>query len=179
MLVSAMLLFVYTFFPYSFSIGIFLYPAVIGTGLRRSECVKLDRSHCDKIRNQLTVLSGKSGKDRLINIPDRARRALRDWLKLRGCEAGPLFCHMNKGGHVTRRRLTAQGIWYILRKRGGEAGAKSFSPHDLRRSCIAALLANGSDVFVVQQLAGHNDPKITMRYDRRGELAKRTAARRL
>ena len=139
-----------------------------GTGLRRSECVKLDRSHCDKILNQLTVFSGKGRKDRHVSIPDRDRRALRDWLKVRGSDAGPLFCHVNKGGHVTRRRLTGQGIWYILRKRGGEAGVESFSPHDLRRSRITALLANGSDVFVVQRLAGHSDPKTTMRYDRRG-----------
>ena len=51
--------------------------------------------------------------------------------------------------------------------------------HDLRRSCITDLLAGGADIFVVQQLAGHSDPKTTMRYDLGGEEAKRTASRKL
>ena len=112
-------------------------------------------------------------------MPDGATEAIKDWRGLRGSHAGPLFCHVNKAGRISHRRLSGQGIWHILRKRGGEAGVESFAPHDLRRSCITDLLAQGADIFVVQQLAGHSDPKTTMRYDRRGEIAKRTAARKL
>ena len=86
---------------------------------------------------------------------------------------------MNKAGRISLRRLSGQGIWHILQKRGDQAGVESFTPHDLRRSCITDLLAGGADIFVVQQLAGHSDPKTTMRYDRRGEEAKRTASRKL
>jgi integrase/recombinase XerD len=85
---------------------------------------------------------------------------------------------MNKVGR-SPRRLSGQGISGTFCGNGGEASVKSFSPHDLRRSCITDLLADGADIFVVQQLAGHSDPKTTMRYDRRGEVAKRAAARKL
>jgi site-specific recombinase XerD len=112
-------------------------------------------------------------------VPDGARAATGDWLKLRGSHAGALFCHVNKAGRISPRRLSGQGIWHILKKRGDEAGVESFAPHDLRRSCITDLLTEGADIFVVQQLAGHADPKTTMRYDRRGEAAKRTAAGKL
>jgi len=44
---------------------------------------------------------------------------------------------------------------------------------------ITDLLAGGADIFVVQQLAGHSDPKTTRRYDLGGEEAKRTASRKL
>ena len=150
-----------------------------GTGLRRAEIVKLDCSHYKQDANELTVVSGKGRKDRLVYVPDGAAEAIKDWLRIRGFYAGPLFCHVNKAGRVSPRRLSGQGIWHILRKRGSEAGVESFSPHDLRRSCITDLLADGADIFVVQQLAGHSDPKTTMRYDHRGEVAKRTAARKL
>jgi site-specific recombinase XerD len=150
-----------------------------GTGLRRSEIVRLDCARYKQDLNELTVLSGKGRKDRLVYAPDGAREAIKEWLKIRGSQTGPLFCQVNKAGRISERRLTGQGIWHILKKRGGQAGVESFSPHDLRRSCITDLLAGGADIFVVQQLAGHSDPKTTMRYDRRGEGAKRTAASKL
>jgi len=141
--------------------------------------VKLDCSHYNPGLTELTVFSGKGRKDRLLYVPDGASDAIKDWLGLRGPQVGPLFCHVNKAVRISPRRLSGQGIWHILRKRGGEASVEPFAPHDLRRSCITDLLAEGADIFVVQQLAGHSDPKTTMRYDRRGEAAKRTAARKL
>jgi site-specific recombinase XerD len=150
-----------------------------GAGLRRAEIVNLDCSHYKQDLNELTVFNGKGRKDRLVYLPEGGTEAIKDWLRVRGSRAGPLFCHVNKAGSICFRRLSGQGIWHILRKRGGEAGVKSFSPHDLRRSCITDMLADGADVFIVQQLAGHSDPKTTTRYDRRGEVAKRSAARKL
>jgi len=153
--------------------------AIIGVlygGLRRSEIVKLDSTDYNQHLNELTILSGKGRKDRRVYLPDGAHGAIEEWLNLRGSHVGPLFCHVNKAGRISPRRLTGQGIWYILQKRGGEARVESFSPHDLRRSCITHLLAEGADIVVVQQLAGHSNPKTTMRYARRGEEAKPLAA---
>lgn len=150
-----------------------------GTGLHRSEIVKLDYADFNQHSNELTILGANGGNDRNVYLPDGAREAMKAWLRLRGSHVGPLLCHVNKAGRISPRRLTGQGIWYILQKRGGEAGVESFSPHDLRRSCITHLLASGADISFVRQLAGHSDPKTTMRYDRRGEEAKRTAARKL
>jgi site-specific recombinase XerD len=112
-----------------------------GTGLRRSEVVNLDCSHYKQDVNEITVFSGKGRKDRLVYVPDGAREAIKDWLRLRGSHAGPLFCHVNKAGRISHRRLSGQGIWHILQKRGDQAGVESFAPHDLRRSCITDLLA--------------------------------------
>ena len=67
--------------------------ALYGTGLRRAEIVNLDCSNYNHEANELTVISGKGRKDRLVYVPDGAAEAIEDWLRLRGSRAGPLFWH--------------------------------------------------------------------------------------
>ena len=123
----------------------------------------------------LKILSGKGGKDRTVYLPDGAVTVVKDWLKVRGAEAGALFCHINKAGVVTLRQLSSQAVLLILEKRGKEAGVSEFSPHDFRRTFISDLLDSGVDIVTVQKLVGHATTDQTARYDRRGEETKRQA----
>jgi site-specific recombinase XerD/5-methylcytosine-specific restriction endonuclease McrA len=59
------------------------------------------------------------------------------------------------------------------------AGVAPFGPHDLRRSFGTHLLAAGVDLSTVQRLMGHQNPKTTTRYDKRGETALRKAVETL
>ena len=67
----------------------------------------------------------------------------------------------------------------MIKARALSAGVPHFSPHDFRRSFCTDLLAEGEDVFTVQELAGHASPATTAKYDRRGEERKRRAVKRL
>ena len=124
-------------------------------------------------------LTGKGRQERLVYAYGGVPDALGDWLKVRGDGPGPLFYPIRKGGEIVRARLTAQAVYEILRSRGARVGVKPFSPHDLRRTFVGSLLDAGADVSVVAKLAGHASVTTTARYDRRGEKAKKKAARML
>lgn len=147
-----------------------------GAGLRRSEAVKLDMADFDADTGALVVRSGKGAKDRVVYLANGAGRAMVAWIRTRGTEPGPLFLPVNKSGRIAVRRLTDQAILDILKRRAGQARVRDFSPHDLRRTMISDLLDAGADIAAVQRLAGHSNVQTTMRYDRRGEVAKQKAA---
>lgn len=148
---------------------------LLGTGLRRSEVVALNLPDYDPTTGALQVIGGKGGKNRTVYVPTSAKKYLEKWLKVRGVRNGPLLYPVSRGKRVVRRRMTDQAVLYILQKRASEAGVKSCSPHDCRRTFISDLLDAGVDLVTVSHLAGHSSPLTTARYDRRGEDAKRRA----
>jgi site-specific recombinase XerD len=148
-----------------------------GGGLRRSEVANLTLADWDAKKAQVIIRQGKGNKDRLVPLPEGARRAVLAWLALRTSTQAddPLLCPLAKGGKVLNRQMTTQAIWKALVKRALKAGIPHLSPHDCRRSFIGDLLDAGADLSTAQKLAGHSDPKITAGYDRRPDEAKRRA----
>jgi len=147
-----------------------------GAGLRRSEVVALDGAGYDRETCALTVRGGKGRKDRIAYATGGSRAALAAWLLVRGDEPGPLFWPIDQAGRMIVRRMTAQSVLEMLRRRARQAGVARFSPHDLRRTFISDLLDAGADISTVAGLAGHANVQTTARYDRRGEHAKRRSA---
>lgn len=147
-----------------------------GAGLRRSELVALNREDYDTPTGALAVRRGKGRKERMVYATNGSAEALAAWLAVRGDQPGPLFWPIHRSGKPEARRMTAHAVLFVLRKRGDEAGVGAFSPHNLRRTFISDLLEAGADISTVQGLAGHANVQTTVRYDRRGEQAKRKAA---
>jgi integrase len=147
-----------------------------GGGLRRSEAVALDVCDYDLTTGMLVVRHGKGNRDRVVYAANGAADALADWLAVRGCDDGPLFLPVNKGGVVGGHRLTGQAVLYILRRRALQGAVTRLTPHDLRRTFISDLLDLGADISTVQRLAGHASVTTTTGYDRRGEATKRKAS---
>ena len=154
--------------------------AIIGLmyscGLRREEVVTLDLADFDNESGRL-VVRGKGNKERIAWLTGGAARALADWLTVRGEDPGALFVAVNKSGRITSlKNMTPKTIYSMLAKRANEAGVKSFSPHDMRRTFVSDLLDAGADITTVSKMAGHANVTTTSRYDRRPEEAKRKAA---
>jgi integrase len=150
-----------------------------GSGIRRSEAVALEVADFDPETGALQVRKGKGRKFRIVYLPDGAIAAVKAWLEVRGNSPGVLLNPIRRGGHIEAKSMTDQAVMVILRKRGVQAGVATFSPHDFRRTFISNLLEAGADVLTVSRLAGHSNLATSLKYDLRGENAKRRAVQLL
>lgn len=132
-------------------------------GLRASEAIGLRVEDVDLRRRVLRT----GGGVRLRSVPVNAEtvRSLRAYLE-RGrpaLVAGGLETHV----FVNRRGtgLTRQGLYKIVQGYARTAGLDDrMSPHTLRHTFAARLLASGSDLRSVQELLGHADIATTQIY---------------
>ena len=150
-------------------------------GVRRTELTALDLDDCDLDAGELLVHRGKGRKDRRIHLSAEGSAAVGDWLAVRGMRPGPLFLPIGKDRCSLQhgRRLDPTTIRLLCQRRAARAGVAPFSPHDLRRTSISDLLDLSGDLALVSRLAGHSNPTVTARYDRRPTDAERRAARSL
>lgn len=164
--------------------------AIIGLlytcGLRRAELAALNRADFEPETGKLFIRAGKGRKQRTVYVQGGALRALADWMAVlhasmsAGAHDGePLFMPVLKGGKIARRRISAQTIYDVLKKRARQAGVREFSPHDLRRTFVGDMLDRGVDIATVANIAGHASVDTTRRYDRRPEETKKQAAGKL
>jgi integrase/recombinase XerD len=138
---------------------------VYGTGLRVSECVRLDLGDVDLGGRSLLVRDGKGRKDRSVPLVGRAREALRAYLTtsrpelLRWSTERALFLARGAG------RLAGGSVQMMVRDSGKRAGVGA-SCHVLRHSYATHLLRGGADIRQIQALLGHRHLTTTALYTR-------------
>lgn len=130
------------------------------TGVRISEALGADVADLGAERGHRTLaLRRKGGKRQRIALPPRAAEAIERLVG--GREVGAIF--------VTRseRRLDRHPALKTIRALARRAGIEhAVSPHSLRHSWVTQALDAGCPLHVVQDGAGHADPRTTRRYDR-------------
>lgn len=127
-------------------------------GLRVSELVNLTLRDIDSSRMLIHIRRGKGKKDRYVPLSRKLLEVLRAYFK----QYGPkeyLFEGQGGGPYSTR---SAQKLLQEAKKKAGIR--KKGSIHSLRHSYATHLLEGGTDIRMIQELLGHNDPKTTMRY---------------
>ena len=132
--------------------------------LRRNEVASLDLEHLDLDGGTIAIL-GKGNREReTLTLPEPTRRALADWVAVRGAEPGPLFTNVDRARKGTGR-LTGAGIWGIVGALGDATGQR-VRPHGLRHAGITkALDATGGDVRAVQRFSRHATVQTVLVYD--------------
>jgi len=144
-----------------------LVETLYATGLRVSELVALPRSALAGDRPLLFV-EGKGGRERMVPVGERARRALRAYTAALADEPRMrhsrwLFPSRGASGHLTRVR-----VQQLLKELAAEAGIDpaGVSAHKLRHAFATHLLANGADLRSLQKMLGHADISTTQIYTR-------------
>lgn len=126
------------------------------TGMRVSELVTLNVDNVS-LASAVIRCMGKGSKERFVPFGKMAHKALSAYLT----SGRPQFSknkRVNKSLFLNHHgnRLTRQGIWKILKKRGRDSGIdQEITPHLLRHSFATHLLINGADLRIVQELLGH------------------------
>lgn len=133
-------------------------------GLRVSELTALDLESID-LDLAIARVMGKGGKERVVPVGGKAKKALSNYLERRGElvvgreEHGALFLN-NRGG-----RLSSRSVSRLLKKHMQRCNlGRPLSPHGLRHSFATHLLDAGADLRAVQELLGHVSLSTTQRY---------------
>lgn len=135
-----------------------------GCGLRVSELVNLQLNNID-IKSKYIQCYGKGSKERIIPFGEKAKVALKKYLKVRDLIILKNKLVDNKILFLKDdgKQITRQDVYNFIKKQG-EKIHKHISPHTLRHSFATHLLENGADLRVVQELLGHSDVSTTQLY---------------
>lgn len=138
------------------------------TGVRISEAVALNVGDIDMEHMELIVY-GKGSKERKTYLTESAKfylskyfkeRCLNEKLTYEQLKDRPLFVSSDKH----RRRLTDNGVQYMLRGLGARAGVKTVHPHRFRRTIATDLLSRGMPIEQAKEFLGHEKIDTTLIY---------------
>ena len=133
------------------------------TGIRVSELISLRTEDVDLRKNLLTCCG------RVIPFGEHANAALARYLsgareELMKDHEGEILFPSCLGEPMSR-----QGFWKLLKSYGKAAGIeKEITPHTLRHSFAAHLMAGGADIRSVSRMLGHSDISTTKVYAQLG-----------
>lgn len=133
------------------------------TGMRASECYRLQLADINFTDGLVRINCGKGKKDRFVPIGKMALDFIeRHIIETRGARSGPLFKKPISG-----RQIDAHDLRSIFDKYTEKAGIKiHVHPHLLRHSFAVHLLENGADIRYIQQMLGHENLVATQIYTR-------------
>jgi integrase len=151
-----------------------LYRVALGTGFRAAELGSLtpESFHLDDDTPTIIVAAAysKRRRDDVQPIRPDLADALRPWLSTKAGGAPVFRIDSHHTAHLIRADLKAAGIPYV------DASGRVADFHALRHSYITALAMSTAPVKVVQSLARHSTPTLTLGLYSHVQLYDQTAA---
>lgn len=102
---------------------------------------------------------------------------LKCWIECAGITDGPLFLAATRGGHIQRRRITAQTVRDVVIRTGRLAGLNlNLSAHSLRSGFITTTIRQGKSERSIMNQTGHRSVSVLREYFQREDAVEDNAA---
>ncbi len=120
---------------------------LLGCGLRRSEVVGLNLDQLQLREGHWVIVNlvGKGKRLRTVPVPSWSKELLNAWLRHSGVSEGKVFRRVLKGGMRQEAGVTANVVWYAVKRCTRQAGISNLAPHvfaALARACAMVVVAN-------------------------------------
>ncbi len=134
----------------------------LGTGIRISELVGLDKKDIDFSQNAFTI-TRKGGSRVILYFSNEVKSALLDYLDVRNTKVDEneqaFFLSMQN------KRITTRAVEKLVKKYcSGVTPLKHITPHKLRSTYGTNLYRETGDIYVVASVLGHKDVNTTKKY---------------
>lgn len=128
------------------------------TGLRVSELINLQWKHIDRHRMVINILGAKGNKDRQVMLPDCLIPLLEQYYK----QHKP-FPYVLDGQFGPQYSSTS--VLQVVKQLAAKAGIKKdVWTHLIRHCSFTHMVEAGTDINLVQRIAGHSNVKTTAIY---------------
>lgn len=144
----------------------------INTGMRKSEILNLKWDNVDLKHGLILLEKTKNGERREIPINDPLKQLFKQLFTNRRLDTEYVFVNPDTG----KRYIDLKRSFTTACKK---AGIRDFRFHDLRHTFASQLVMNGVDLKTVQELLGHKDIKMTLRYSHLSQAHKKEAVKNL
>ncbi len=141
------------------------------TGIRVTELISLKTSDINLQMEYINCVDAH--KERVIPFGKKAKEALKNYLN----EGRPKLVEDEESEwlftNCSGQAMSRQGFWKLIKLYGGKAGIESeITPHTLRHSFAAHMVANGADLKSVQEMLGYADIAATQVYAQMNQSGK-------
>lgn len=129
-------------------------------GLRVSELINLKWQHLDRSRMIINIIQAKGKKDRQVMLAPSLIPLLENYYK----QYKPVIYVLNGQGDLAQ--YSERSVGEVVKQLAAKAGItnKRVYTHLIRHCSFTHLVEGGTDINLIQRLAGHSNVKTSMMY---------------
>ncbi|WP_347450715.1 site-specific integrase [Acetoanaerobium noterae] len=128
------------------------------TALRISDILRLKVKDVKNKKN-ITIREKKTGKQKIIPINNKLRKALDDYIKDKND-----YEYLIKSREKENKAITRDTAYKILKDVGNKFGIENIGTHTLRKTFGYHFYMQTKNIVLLMEFFNHSDPSVTLRY---------------